>query len=71
MDTRKGVWFGVSAYVLWGLTPLFWNLVDDVGAVNLLANRIVWSVPVLLVILSVQRNSPNFAMRFDPLALYG
>lgn len=55
MDTRKGVWFGVGAYVLWGLAPLFWNLIDDVGAVNLLTNRIMWSIPVLLVILAVQR----------------
>jgi chloramphenicol-sensitive protein RarD len=55
MDTRNGVMFGLGAYVFWGLTPLFWNLIDDVGAVNLLTNRIVWSVPVLLVILAVQR----------------
>lgn len=55
METRKGVLFGAGAYVFWGLTPLFWNLIDNVGAINLLTNRIVWSIPVLLVILAVQR----------------
>lgn len=55
MDTRNGVLFGLGAYVFWGLTPLFWNLIDDIGAVNLLTNRIIWSIPVLLVILAVQR----------------
>lgn len=60
MDTRNGVLFGLGAYVFWGLTPLFWNLVDDVGAVNLLTNRIMWSVPVLLVILAVQRRFREF-----------
>jgi chloramphenicol-sensitive protein RarD len=55
MNTTRGVWYGVGAYVAWGLTPLFWNLVDDVGPINLLANRIVWSIPILAIILGIQR----------------
>lgn len=59
MSTQRGVWYGVGAYVAWGLTPLFWNLVDDVGPINLLANRIVWSIPVLAAILAIQRRYPE------------
>lgn len=63
METRNGVWFGLGAYVWWGLTPLFWNLVD-VGAVNLLTNRIIWSIPVLLVILAIQRRFTELRSSF-------
>lgn len=63
METRNGVWFGLGAYVWWGLTPLFWNLVD-VGAVNLLTNRIIWSIPVLLVILAIQRRFTELRRSF-------
>jgi chloramphenicol-sensitive protein RarD len=65
MDTRNGVLFGIGAYVFWGLTPLFWNLIDDIGAVNLLTNRIVWSIPVLLLILAVQRRFKELRLAFS------
>ncbi|MCB1245665.1 MAG: EamA family transporter RarD [Acidimicrobiia bacterium] len=61
---RKGFWFGVAAYVWWGLTPLFWNLVDDVGPIHLLGSRIVWSIPVLAVILGTQRRFREFRTAF-------
>jgi chloramphenicol-sensitive protein RarD len=64
MDTRNGVLFGLGAYVIWGLTPLFWNLVEGVGAVNLLTNRIIWSILVLLVILAVQRRFTEFRIAY-------
>ena len=65
MEARRGFWFGVGAYVLWGATPLFWSLVDDVGAIDLLANRILWSVPVLLLILAVQRRYSELRAAFS------
>jgi chloramphenicol-sensitive protein RarD len=34
----------VAAYVLWGLFPLYWPLLEPAGAVEILAHRIVWSV---------------------------
>ena len=41
------------------------NLVDDVGAIDLLANRILWSVPVLLLILAVQRRYSELRAAFS------
>lgn len=54
LKNRMGVWFGIGAYVLWGLTPLYWNLVS-VPAATLVASRIVWALPVLAVILTVKQ----------------
>jgi chloramphenicol-sensitive protein RarD len=48
-----GIWYGVLAYVLWGLTPLYWNLIERSAASPLL-HRIVWSVPILLLIVTAR-----------------
>ena len=43
------------AYSFWGLSPLFWNLVDDVAVADLLIHRILWSIPVLGLVVALQR----------------
>ena len=48
--------FGIAAYVLWGLFPLYFPLLKPAGSVEIVAHRIVWSLLFLLVILAVQRN---------------
>jgi chloramphenicol-sensitive protein RarD len=53
---RRGVAYGAAAYLLWGLFPLFWPLLEPAGPVEILAHRIVWSLLVVLGILAVQRN---------------
>ncbi len=54
-EFRRGVWYGVIAYVVWGLSPLFWNLVDGVGTPDLLIHRILWAIPILAVAITVQK----------------
>ena len=36
---NKGLLFGVSAYIIWGLLPLYWKLVEEAGAYEILAHR--------------------------------
>jgi chloramphenicol-sensitive protein RarD len=43
---------GVAAYVLWGLFPLYWPLLQPAGAVEILAHRIVWSAVFAAAILA-------------------
>ncbi len=53
-DTPKGLALAVTAYVLWGFLPLYMKAMADVGPVEIVAHRIIWSVPVagaLLVVL--------------------
>jgi chloramphenicol-sensitive protein RarD len=52
---RRGLAYGVAAYLLWGLFPLFWPLLEPARPVEILAHRIVWSLLVVLVILAAQR----------------
>ena len=50
-QTRSGFVAGVAAYLLWGLFPLYWPLLEPAKPVEILAHRIVWSVVVLVVVL--------------------
>ncbi len=38
-----GIFYALSAYILWGLLPLYWKLLEEVPAVEVLAHRILWS----------------------------
>ncbi|HXD85043.1 MAG TPA: EamA family transporter RarD [Urbifossiella sp.] len=48
---RSGLVFGLIAYLWWGAVPLYFAQLKDAGvpALEILAQRITWSLPVLLV----------------------
>jgi chloramphenicol-sensitive protein RarD len=50
-ETRKGLIYGATAYLLWGLFPLFWPLLEPAGTIEILAHRMVWSLVVVIVVL--------------------
>jgi hypothetical protein len=43
-NTKTGLIFGLSAYILWGLFPLYWPLLEPAGAFEIVGNRAVWSL---------------------------
>ncbi len=53
-EHRRGVWYALGAYVLWGITPIYWNLLAEIPAPEILAHRIVWAVPFLLVVIGLR-----------------
>lgn len=52
---NKGLLFGVSAYVIWGLLPLYWKLVEDAGAYEILAHRGIWSLLICVFLLAARK----------------
>jgi len=48
--TRAGLLLGLGAYLLWGVLPLYFKLVDQVPASEIVAHRVVWSLLFLLVL---------------------
>ncbi|MEW2219890.1 EamA family transporter RarD [Streptomyces sp. NPDC006990] len=52
---RTGLLFGFAAYGMWGLLPLYWHALSDIGAGEVLAHRMVWSLPTALLILALLR----------------
>jgi len=58
-DRRTGVLAGLAAYVLWGLFPLYFPLLEPAGGVEIVAHRIVWSLLFIALLLSVLRGWPQ------------
>lgn len=50
-DGLRGFLFALSAYLLWGILPIFLKPLAHVPAFEVLAHRIVWSVPLAGIIL--------------------
>jgi len=57
---KKGFIATLSAYVIWGLLPIYWKLLGDVSSEEILANRIVWSFLFLMGLLYYQKALPKF-----------
>lgn len=56
MDSeRRGLAYGLAAYLLWGLFPLYWPLLEPAGALEILAHRVLWSAVVVGVLLLARR----------------
>ncbi len=55
-ELRRGTAYGVGAYLLWGVFPLYFRLLEPAGSVEIVAHRIAWSLVFVLLILGVQRN---------------
>ncbi|PKP87289.1 MAG: EamA family transporter RarD [Alphaproteobacteria bacterium HGW-Alphaproteobacteria-17] len=52
---QRGLPFALAAYGIWGFVPLFFKLLEDVPPVEVLAQRIVWSLPLCFVIMAFRR----------------
>jgi chloramphenicol-sensitive protein RarD len=54
-ERRRGLAYGLGAYLLWGVFPLYFPLLEPTSPMEILAHRIVWSFLVLLLVLTVTR----------------
>jgi chloramphenicol-sensitive protein RarD len=50
-ETQKGVIYAGFSYLLWGLLPIYWKLLDNVNAKEILASRVLWSFIFMIIIL--------------------
>jgi len=51
--SRQGFVYGVAAYGLWGVLPIYFKLLKAVPPVDIVAQRVLWSIPVLALLVSV------------------
>ncbi len=50
---RAGMLYGTASFILWGLLPLYWKLLQAVPSIELLAHRIFWSFIVMVIVVLV------------------
>ena len=51
----SGIAYGVGAYVIWGLLPVYWRWLDRASAFEILAHRAIWSLLFCFVFLAYQK----------------
>lgn len=51
---RSGALVGAAAYGLWGLFPLYFGLLGDTSALEVLCHRVLWSLVVLALFLALR-----------------
>jgi chloramphenicol-sensitive protein RarD len=53
---RTGLALGLSAYALWGVLPLYFKAVSAVAPFDIVAHRVLWSLPFLALLITVSRS---------------
>ena len=51
---RAGVWYGIAAYLWWGVSPIYWKQLDRLPPATLVGYRVFWSLVILGALLALQ-----------------
>jgi chloramphenicol-sensitive protein RarD len=54
-ESSRGFLLGAAAYLMWGLFPLYFPLLEPAGATEILAHRVFWSLITMLVLVVAVR----------------
>jgi chloramphenicol-sensitive protein RarD len=55
-ENSTGILFGIGAYGLWGLLPLYFLILAPAGPVEIVANRVLWSLIFCALLLTFMRS---------------
>ena len=58
-DGKAGLIAGIIAYTIWGVFPVYFVLTRAVPATEMVAHRVLWSVPFGLLIILLRRQLPD------------
>ena len=54
-EIRRGYLFGIAAYGLWGVLPIYFKAIAAVPAVDIVAHRVLWSLPFLALLIALSK----------------
>lgn len=63
-NTKLGLTNGVAAYIIWGLLPIYWKLVQSYEPAIVFSHRILWSFVFMLLLLLVTKQWQSFWQEF-------
>lgn len=70
---NKGIWNGLAAYVMWGFFPIYWKLLHNVPALQVIGHRIAWSFILLILVILFTKQWRKFrsaALKPKTIAIY-
>ncbi|MDW6091494.1 EamA family transporter RarD [Vibrio rhizosphaerae] len=57
-QARQGVLFALAAYLMWGIAPVYFKMLDTMNPVEIICHRILWSFVLLAVLLYFGKQWP-------------
>ena len=60
-EETAGLTFGVSGFLIWGLTPLYFKALGPLPAMEITAHRFVWSLVFMTIVMTAGRQWPAVA----------
>jgi chloramphenicol-sensitive protein RarD len=51
----RGFIYGVAAYALWGVLPIYFKAIKAIPAVDIVAHRVLWSLPFLALLITLAK----------------
>ncbi|MBC9247821.1 EamA family transporter RarD [Paracoccus sp. 11-3] len=64
VDSPRGLVYAISAYVLWGFLPLYMKALSHVPPAEIIAHRILWSLPIAGAVLLWQGRAGDVIAAF-------
>lgn len=58
-QTRHGILFVLAAYLIWGIAPVYFKLIQQVPTDEILTHRVIWSFFFILLLISLSHNWPQ------------
>jgi len=59
-ETAAGVLYAGGAFLIWGLSPLYWKAMQRVPALEIVTHRVVWSFVFLMGLILIQHRWAEF-----------
>jgi chloramphenicol-sensitive protein RarD len=63
--SRTGLALGLLAYALWGVLPLYFKAIAAVPPFDIVAHRVLWSLPLLVLLITLSRSWPKVRSAID------
>lgn len=57
---KQGIFFGLASYVLWGILPVYWKVLELVSPFEILSSRFMWSCVFVFLLIIFQKKWPLF-----------
>jgi len=62
--TTSGLIAAIIAFILWGVLPMYWKLIDFMPSTSIVAHRTLWSLILLLILLTWRREGHMLIQSF-------
>lgn len=59
-ERLHATWLAIAAYVIWGLFPIYWKMLQSISALQLVCHRIVWTCVALAVVIGLSGQWKSF-----------